>query len=268
MQLGFGSYTFTWSFGVDGFPPPSRPMSVRGLIELAAQKELSIVQLADNVPLNTYDWAELEAIRSFADEKGVTLEVGTRGTSTEHIRNYLEIARALGSSIIRTIATEPDLSQAEVEIATVLPQLERDGIALALENHGLHTTKQLKSLFQRFDHPLIGCCLDTVNSFSALDMPDRVVDDLAPFTINLHMKDFEIRRIEHQMGFVITGTPAGSGRLDIPRILNAIRSAGRRPTCILELWTPFDGSIDKAVEMEREWFETSLIYLKSLNDWK
>ncbi len=37
-----------------------------------------------------------------------------------------------------------------------------------------------------------------------------------PFTVNLHVKDFIIQRVGHQMGFTVTGTPLGKGMIQLP----------------------------------------------------
>ena len=45
---------------------------------------------------------------------------------------------------------------------------------------------------------------------------ETVSEILLPYTINLHLKDFTIRRVSHKMGMIIEGTPAGKGMLNIP----------------------------------------------------
>ena len=84
---------------------------------------------------------------------------------------------------------------------------------------------------------------------------------LSPHTVNLHIKDFEILRIENQLGFVIEGRPAGEGRLNIPWIIDNLKNNGRYPNIILELWTPFSESIQKTIRKEDDWAKTSIEYL-------
>ena len=47
--------------------------------------------------------------------------------------------------------------------------------------------------------------------------------------MNLHIKEFTIHRVDHQLGFVIEGCPAGQGRLDVPWLLQELHASGR--TC-------------------------------------
>ncbi|TLS51007.1 sugar phosphate isomerase/epimerase [Paenibacillus antri] len=268
MKLGIGSYTFAWSIGVPAYGMPSAPVTAFDLIRIAAERGLSLVQIADNIPLHRWPEIERRRLKREADAAGVALEVGTRGTDPALLLDYLAIARELGSPFVRTLAATTDLALVREQLSAALPAYEAAGIAIALENHGLHTTKQLVRLFDDVGSPYLGCCLDTVNSFSALDAPDRVIADLTPYLINLHIKDFDITRIDHQMGFVVLGTPAGYGKLDIPRLLTTIREQGKRPNAILELWPPYQGSVEDTVALEWEWFRQSVVYLQGLPEFQ
>ncbi|TBL76526.1 sugar phosphate isomerase/epimerase family protein [Paenibacillus thalictri] len=262
MKLGIGSYTLTWSVGIPKYEKPESPLTMEQLIHIAHDNGLELVQIADNVPLHLLSDEELDDILRTAQKLNVTLEIGTRGTAPQHLLKYAEIAQKLNCTLLRTIITEPETTVAEAHIREVLPQLEAFGIVLAIENHGLHTTHQLAGLFDRLNSPFAGCCLDTVNSFSALESPDQVIQALLPYVVNLHVKDFEIKRAEHQLGFIVQGAPAGKGRLDIPGLLALLNKLGKQPNVILELWTPYAGTIGETVRLEQAWLEESLDYLK------
>jgi sugar phosphate isomerase/epimerase len=107
-------------------------------------------------------------------------------------------------------------------------------------------------------------CLDTVNSFAALEPPEVVVRTLAPYTVNLHVKDFDVVRVGHQLGFSIEGKPAGKGRLDIPWTIEYLKSKGRDPNAILELWTPYAGTVELTIAREEEWAAESMRYLREI----
>jgi len=146
----------------------------------------------------------------------------------------------------------------------VLSEYEKEGISIALENHDEYKTAELAGFIERLGNPYLGVCLDTVNSFAALEPPDIVVKTLGPFTLNLHVKDFDVVRVRSQLGFSIQGRPAGKGRLDIPGIVSLLHEMGRDPNAILELWTPFEENIEKTVEKEELWAEESLYYLRAV----
>lgn len=265
MKFGIGSYTLTWAIGVPAYAPPSHPLTPLDLLALAKDNGIPLVQFADNMPLHGLSEASLSELNDTAKTSGVSIEVGTRGTDPEHLLRYLEIASMLGSPIVRTLITEADLEGPTRNIQEVMPSFERANITLAVENHGMHTTDQLIEIFNRIKHPCLGCCLDTVNSFGALEAPQAVIEALAPFTVNLHIKDFEIRRADHMMGFVVLGTPAGYGRLDIDNLMNKLKLYRRNPTAILELWTPFTNSVEETIQLERAWFKKSVDFLKNLD---
>ena len=264
MKLGIGSYALAWSVGVSGYEAPAGPLSAFDLLSLVREYGLKLVQYADNLPLIGLTREERAQLARQASESGIEIEAGTRGTDPEHLLEYLSICREMNVRLLRTLITASDLEQARMELEQVLPDFEKHGVILGIENHGLHTAKQLSDLLNRIQSPCLGCVLDTVNSFGALEGPEQVVNVLAPHTVNLHLKDFVIRRVDHQMGYVITGAPAGAGRLNIPDLLDKVAANGRRVTVVLELWPPFEESVERTVRIERLWLEESLRYLMPL----
>jgi sugar phosphate isomerase/epimerase len=110
------------------------------------------------------------------------------------------------------------------------------------------------------DH--LGICLDVANSFGALEGPEVVVDTLAPLAVNLHIKDFDVFRAHHMMGFLIEGRQVGQGRLDIPWLLNRLRAAKVDPNAILEQWTPPEETLAQTIAKEDRWATNSVRYLR------
>jgi hypothetical protein len=104
--------------------------------------------------------------------------------------------------------------------------------------------------------------LDTVNSLGALETPEVVVETLAPLTVNLHIKDFVIDRVPQMMGFVVSGVPAGTGKLAIPWLLGQM-PVGNDVSAILEQWPPLRESVEATIAMEQEWAERGVQYLRS-----
>jgi L-ribulose-5-phosphate 3-epimerase UlaE len=106
-----------------------------------------------------------------------------------------------------------------------------------------------------------GICLDCVNSLGIGEGIDTVLDYLAPHTVNLHVKDFIVKRVSHKMGFVVEGTPAGKGFLNLPRLLEKIMPYGRCNSAILELWTPPAASLEETIKRENDWAVESVRYM-------
>ena len=87
---------------------------------------------------------------------------------------------------------------------------------------------------------------------------------LIPYTINLHIKDFTIRRVSHKMGIIIEGAPAGKGMLNIAELISALSERGLCRSAILELWTPPEASIKDTILKEDKWASESINFLKRI----
>ncbi len=267
MRLGVSSYTYTWAVGVPGYPP-ERPVTEFELLDLAAAAGVRVVQIADNLPLERLAPNDLAGVARRAQDMGIELEVGTRGVACAHLERFIEIATTLRARILRVVVDTREHRPAIPEIVDcvreVLPELERRGICLAIENHDRFRARELAGIVRHIDSAQAGVCLDTVNSFGALEGPEAVVDALGPLVVNLHVKDFSIERATHMMGFAIEGRPAGAGRLDVPWLLDRLRAYGRDPNAILELWTPPEPTLSATIAKESAWAAASLTYLHRL----
>ncbi len=261
MRLGIGSYTFTWAVGVAGHPLPSQPLRAEGLIAEAQRLGVSVLQICDNLPLHELPSKEMAGLRARVRDARISLQPGTRGTEPAHLRKYLEIAAAFGAPLVRSMVTDR-MEQAERDLRAVLPEFEKARIVLALENYEKHPVNALAGLIESIGSPCLGACLDTVNSLGALEPPREALASLLPHAACLHVKDFSIVRAEHRMGFSVIGTPVGAGSLDVPGLLAAARGNGWDPDAILELWTPWAGTAEETVRVERQWAEQSIRLLR------
>lgn len=266
-KLGIGTYAYAWAIGVSGYDTP-HPMDLFAFIETLAEHQIKIAQIADNIPLDGLSDAQLKQVKSLADDKDIKLEVGTRGIAPEHLQRYIRIASLLNSPILRTVVDTKDHHPSAQEVIDILkPQLshfEDAGIVLAIENHDRFPAKTLVNIMQALDSPYVGICLDTVNSFGAMEGTDYVVNTLAPYVVNLHIKDFSIARHAHNMGFNLIGTPAGQGMLDIAQVMQILNAQGRDYNTILELWTSPESSIEATIDKEAQWAQQSIAFLRTL----
>jgi 3-oxoisoapionate decarboxylase len=80
--------------------------------------------------------------------------------------------------------------------------------------------------------------------------------------VNLHIKEFIVKRAGHAMGFEITGRPAGQGMMDVPALLNTLQSHGRTFNAIIETWLPMQITIDETISIEARWVRESAAYLR------
>lgn len=269
MKLGIGTYAYAWAIGTVTGQKPAEPMDADKFLRRCAGLGVGLVQIADNLALHLLAEEELEGIERKADELGLEVEVGTRGIGSDLLGNYLEICRRFGSPVLRTVIDTADFQPSVEEVVEILRGVkgtfEDAGVTLALENHDRFSVRTFAEILERVDSSHLGICLDTANSFGALEGPEVVVEALGPHVVNLHIKDFAVRRIDHSLGFVVEGTAAGQGQLDVPWLLERLGElATREFNAILELWPPPEEDVEATVRKEGEWVVASVDYLRSL----
>lgn len=265
MKLGLSSYTFGWAVGVPGHAPV-QPLDEHGLLDQCRKHGVKLLQIGDNLPLHTFDDTRLNRLAERAAREGVQLEVGARRLSVERVAEYVTIARRLGAELIRFVIDDADYHPTPKAVSMVLrqsvPQLA--GLKLGIENHDRFPAATLREMIESVGSDRIGVCLDTANSIGAGEGLDTVVRELGPLTVNLHLKDFQIARVPHLMGFTVEGRPAGGGMLDVPRLLQRLAPFRRCETAVLELWTPPESNLERSVAKEESWAAQSLEYLQPL----
>jgi len=267
MKLGISSYTYTWAVGVPG-SIPAKPLTAFGIVDKATTLGIKIVQIADNMPVEKLSDTELVKLRSYAESKGVSLEMGGRGLTIRHTIRCLEKADIICSPLLRMVIDtadyEPDTDSVISLIRDLLPEFRKRNIKLAIENHDRLKAREFEKIVLETDPEIVGICLDSVNSMGSGEGFGTVSEILAPYTINLHVKDFSIKRVSHKMGFVIEGCPAGKGMLNIPELVRNIDHFSRCRSAILELWTPPEKSFEKTIVKEEQWALESVQFLKTM----
>lgn len=270
MRLGISSWSLPWSIGVDGYPEPESLLDAFGLLDLAGDAEASVVQIADNLPLDQLTGADLQRLSAAAAERGLALEVGTRSLDPGHLSRYIEIASRIGARSLRTVLSgarrgSDDVSAAVAALRQVIPELEHHGVQLALENNEVFAAAHYAAIMRDLSTPAVGICLDTANSLGRPELLEPVLEQLAEHVVMLHAKDYDIQRIDTRMGFSVTGAAAGQGRVDFDLVFDRLRAAGRQDlSVIIEHWPPFLGDTASTVINEREWLSQSAGFLRPL----
>jgi sugar phosphate isomerase/epimerase len=270
MRLGISSWTVPWSIGVRGYPLPDSPLDAFGLLELAVEADVRVVQIADNLPLDQLTGDELDRLARAAAERALVLEVGTRSLDPADLVRYIEIAGRIGARSLRTVLSGPrreagDVSAAVAAIQRVIPELHQHRVQLALENNEVFAAAHYAAIMRELSTPAVGVCLDTANSLGRPELLGAVLDQLADHTVMLHAKDYDVRRIDTRMGFSVTGAAAGQGRVDFDLVFDRLRAAGRQDlSVIIEHWPPFLGDVVSTVLNEREWLSQSAGFLRPL----
>jgi sugar phosphate isomerase/epimerase len=274
MKLGINSYTYMWAIGFKGVNPdfphsearPSRPLSAIGLLQKAKELGVELVQTGPNLPLDQLPDEELNKFIETARAWGIELELGTRGLDTKHLVRQVELAKRMGAKLIRTL---PEIDGKYVAsskliipmVKEIVPLLEREDIKLAIEN-GRIPAAELRAALDAVGSRNVGVVLDMVNSLAVPEGWKEVSRSLAPYTMNVHYKDFIIKRAWHMMGFICEGTPAGRGMVEIDWLLEMLKVSPYDFNVIVELWTPEQTTFDQTVALEQAWAVESVFYLR------
>jgi sugar phosphate isomerase/epimerase len=267
-RLGLGTFGVAWSIGVPKYPLPVRAMSYTDVLQFAHELGLKLVQFGDNLPLDALSDSQLGDVLNEAQRLNIALEVGTRGISDANLSKNIALAARCQSPILRVVVDSandhPSPDEVVMRLRPHVATLEQNNVVLAIENHDRFPVADLVHILQSLESPYVGICLDTVNSFGSLEGPAVVIAALAPYVVNLHVKEFVIKRADHNMGFTITGAPAGQGMLDMPRLLDTLNQRGRHYNAIIETWLPPLASMDDTAQQEQDWVRQSVAYLRTL----
>lgn len=263
MQLGISTYTYSWAIGIPGYNSDKLFDHFR-LLEKAKELDVKLVQVADNLPMHNLSDNAIDLFIRHAGELQIQLEAGARGMTEENLDRYIRMAGKIKSPILRFVIDGPDFIPAREDVIVLinnaLKELENRKIILALENYERLSVKDFARIVEKVGSDYVGICLDTVNSIGAGEGIETTVKTLGPMTVNLHIKDFTVRRLDHKLGFLVEGAPAGEGMLNIPWLLQHISPRCR--SAILEQWVPWENNIQSTIKKENEWAKRSVGYLK------
>jgi sugar phosphate isomerase/epimerase len=263
MTIGVGTYAFFWQWQ----DTADQPLSLTGMIDKAAGWDVTLFQICDYPLIETYDDASLAALRRHAAERGVRLELGTRGVRPEHLARYLRIAQALDVTLVRSMINSadhrPTVEEAVTLLQQALPAYEEAGVTVALETYEQVRVRDLVRVVEEVDSPSLGICLDPANCVAALELPAATVELTAPHVRNIHVKDFAFSRQDGWVGFTLAGCPLGEGLLDYRHLVDTTQAERRGINQIIEHWLPWQGDSATTIQTEDQWTLHNLSYLRS-----
>jgi sugar phosphate isomerase/epimerase len=221
-------------------------------LEFASSRGLEAVQFLEPSAIDRgLDPDRLDAVRSRADELGLSLEVGLpspnpfgrlspEGAPTDPedrarwFRPHLEAVSALGLSHARVfmgnrhdrfredVRWGDQLGAASATIRALRADLVGLGLRLAVETHADLTCEELMRLVDALGDDVLGVTLDTGNLPMRLDDPVPTAERLAPLVLMTHAKDAVLGHSDR--GLVWQARPVGEGCLPIPEILAILES--------------------------------------------
>ena len=262
-MIGLGSYAFFWQQS-DRVPTP---LSLIGAFEETRKLHVDLFQICDYAPLLGMSEADIRDAAAAARELGLTIELGTKGVAVDHLATFLRLADTFDARLVRSMVYAPDfrptLEQAEGYLRIALRDYEAAGVTLALETYEQVQSADLVALVERIGSDFLGICLDPANNVAALEQPKAVVERCAPYTKNIHAKDFAFARQEGWVGFTYGGARMGEGLHDYPDLLRTVDPDARGINQIVEHWLSWQGDPATTVAVEADWTRTALEYLRS-----
>lgn len=260
--LGLSSYSYGWAVANNQYTPST-------LLDKAKTFGLHLVQFGDNLPLHVLDKATLAALGHQAEQLSISIETGTKGFTEETLARYAEISQSLGATFMRILIDDgekwqPDTNTVYSIFKTMESTLAACNVRVGIENHDRFRCADLAKLVRKADSRYLGICLDTVNSLGAAESLEMVLDTLLPYAINIHIKDFLIRRFPHKQGFEIVGCPCGTGWLKVDEVIKKLAAYPEKPHLIFEQWVSPETTMDATIMKEAFWAETGIAYLQSL----
>jgi sugar phosphate isomerase/epimerase len=265
MRVGLTSYAFRWAIEGRGMPDDV-PMEPTQFLDKAAHLGAEVVQICDNLPLDSLSPSQLAWVARRGTELDLTIELGIRGSRPDHLRRNLAVARSLGARVLRVVLSAPGWEPGADEIISLLralvPELRAAGVTLAIENRFRFAPRALAEIVRRIDDPAVRICVDPLNSVANLIGPSEVISVLAPLAVTAHAKDAVVHR--PSAGLYIVGCPLGQGLVDLPGMVEALRAGGQCESVLAEGWMdPLD---DPAATLAQEeaWAHHGVAYLHSL----
>jgi len=271
MILGISSFTYGWA--VNYHTAKAKNLAYEQvLINKTLAFGLKCMQIGDNLPVHTFDSKRLNDLKGKLTEHGIRIEIGARGLTDEHLEQYIQLADYLEAPLLRFVIDgpgfEPDNEIVVKTIKNALPILKERGITLGIENHDRFKARELAGIMESIGDKQVGICLDCVNSMGAGEGLEYVAGILSPYTVNLHIKDFTVTRLSHQMGFTVEGCPTGKGLTNVALLMEKVARYGRCESAILEQWAVPENNMEATVKKEEQWAQQSIDYLKQTNYFK
>ncbi len=260
MKLGLDSYS-TRNSGLD-------PIGVLGLADELGLKGI----LFELSPFTSFRDHDLRAIREYAEQKGMFVELGMGSlyhwhpmaekgrelladagydmsvSDTGVVIHHLKVAQQLGSPLLRCVAGNLftrdegcDMVALADDAVAILKEAckaaEDMGMKIALENHADFTVREHVSILSRVSSPALGFTLDCANLAFDLDDPLRLAKIMAPYTLTTHFKNYRVVRTKK--GLALENCSLGEGEIDVAAIAGILAERDPEVNLNIEIHSQF-----------------------------
>jgi sugar phosphate isomerase/epimerase len=231
----------------DSFPFGKTPKTALDFLEYCSKLGAGGVESA----LGSAGPDYIREVRRRVEEYGMYYEasVSLPGADTAAFERIVVAAKEAGATCLRSYCLggrryevfnsmadwQAFAAESRARIARAVPIVEKHRIPLGLENHKDWTLAEMLPLLREYSSEYLGVCLDTGNNIALLDDNRELVESLAPYTVNTHLKDMAVA--EYSEGFLLVEVPFGEGFLDLKWTVDTIARARPNTRFTLEMMT-------------------------------
>jgi sugar phosphate isomerase/epimerase len=132
-------------------------------------------------------------------------------------------------------------------------------VILAIENHIDYTSAEIYEILERVGSEALKVNFDTGNTLRMMENPVKAAERLGPYTVATHTKDLDAcRHVPPEEWYFFSSVPVGTGLIDMPGVVRALRNAGYEGVLAVE------SDHHKDNQDEDKLVEQSVAYLKNL----
>ncbi len=212
-----------------------------------------------NVKLSNINAFMMNAIQDFWHPSWIEPDDAYRRKRIEHTKKALTMARMLGAPCITTEPGGPldsGMDRARAMdifvdgLRETLAHAEQEGVLLLVEPEPdllIETAEQFEGLAERVDSPAFGLNFDVGHFYCVSDPLPETVRRLQHLTRHYHFEDIAASRVHEHL-------VPGSGAIDFPELIAAIRETGYDDWLTVELY-PFLDNPDAAGASAKSFLE-------------
>jgi sugar phosphate isomerase/epimerase len=279
MKVGIDSYCYHRYFGeiYPDQPDPGVRWTFQDFIRRSVELGVDGVSL-ESCFLESLDAGYLADIKGVLDDAGLErvlawghpdgLEAGRNERAWHEMNALIPNAQAMGADIMRIVASslqfryEPHAPQIEAVVKMLRESVRiaaDHSVVLALENHIDYTSAEIYEILERVDSPALKVNFDTGNTLRMMENPVAAARRLGPFTVATHTKDVDAcRHVPPEEWYFFSSVPVGTGLIDIPGVVKALKDCGYTGVLAVE------SDHHKDHQDEDRLVEQSIAYLKQL----
>jgi len=197
-------------------------------------------------------------------ERGMYVEVDTRGTDYEHLAHMLAVADLLGADILRTFVmmgntfshtnligefSQEGMERACEDLKKIIPLCEKHRIKIAIENHCTETMTEIMDLVNKLDSRWIGVLFDYGNSIPVYEDPMHALVLCTDKLFSTHLKDQVICRTgdENELEYCMCEKAVGEGVCDVIGLSEYIMTHTALTRLNVETSYPYAGRFTRPV---------------------